>query len=83
MVVNAGGSSHPTKKLREDHGTPSRTSVAGKSMSAIQRLLAGAVHNTEVRGEVIPTLPFVTSSVSATPEHEDGNQTDSVAGTNI
>ncbi|GKD65517.1 hypothetical protein Tco_1307625 [Tanacetum coccineum] len=83
VVVDAGGSSHPTKKLREDHGTPSGTSVAGKSMSAIQRLLVGAVHNAEVRGEVILTLPFVTSSVSATPEHEDGNQTDSVAGTNI
>ncbi|GJV30506.1 hypothetical protein Tco_1386954 [Tanacetum coccineum] len=64
VVVDAGGSSHPTKKLKEDHETPSETSVA-------------------VRGEVIRTLPFVTSSVSSTPEHEDGNQTNSVAGTNI
>ncbi|GKG31425.1 hypothetical protein Tco_0423913, partial [Tanacetum coccineum] len=29
MVVDAGGSSHPTKKLKEDHETPSGTSVAG------------------------------------------------------
>ncbi|GKG65088.1 hypothetical protein Tco_0669507, partial [Tanacetum coccineum] len=28
-----------------------------------QRLLAGAVLNDEVRGEPVPTLPFVTSSV--------------------
>ncbi|GJS98621.1 hypothetical protein Tco_0819791 [Tanacetum coccineum] len=62
VVVDVGGSSHRAKKLREDHKTPSGTSVAGKSMSAIQRLLTGAVHNVEVRGEVIPTLPFVTSS---------------------
>ncbi|GKG05811.1 hypothetical protein Tco_0325897, partial [Tanacetum coccineum] len=36
------------------------------------RLLAGVVLNAEVRGEAIPTLPFVTSFVSATPEHEGG-----------
>ncbi|GJS50746.1 hypothetical protein Tco_0624108 [Tanacetum coccineum] len=80
VVVDVGGSSHRAKKLREDHKTPSGTFVAGKSMSAIQRLLTGAVHNVEVRGEVIPTLPFFTSSISATPEHEDGNQTDSAEG---
>nr|GEY23956.1 hypothetical protein [Tanacetum cinerariifolium] len=55
-------SSHPPKKLREDHGTPSGPSVAGKSRSAVQRILVRAVMNDEVRGEPIPTLPFVTSS---------------------
>ncbi|GJV12824.1 hypothetical protein Tco_1354365, partial [Tanacetum coccineum] len=83
VVVDAGGSSHPSKRLREDHGTPSGASVGGKSMSAVQRLLAGAVLNAEVRGKAIPTLPFVTSSVSATPEHEDGDHTDSVVGLNL
>nr|GEX25415.1 reverse transcriptase domain-containing protein [Tanacetum cinerariifolium] len=34
VVADAGGSSHPPQKLREDHGTPSRPSVAGKSRSA-------------------------------------------------
>ncbi|GKG59197.1 hypothetical protein Tco_0602906, partial [Tanacetum coccineum] len=58
--ADAGGLSHPPKKLREDHRTPSGVSVGGKSRSAVQRLLVGAVQNAEVRGGVIPTLPFVT-----------------------
>nr|GEY27319.1 transposase (putative), gypsy type [Tanacetum cinerariifolium] len=57
-----------TEDLREDHGTLSGPSVPGKSRSAVQRLLVRAMLNAEVRGEPIPTLPFVTSSVSATPE---------------
>ncbi|GKD46389.1 hypothetical protein Tco_1271034 [Tanacetum coccineum] len=83
VVADAGESSHPAKKLREDHETPSGTSVGGKSMSAVQRLLVGAMLNADVRGEAIPTLPFVTSSISATPEREGGDHTDSVAGTNL
>ncbi|GKE35812.1 hypothetical protein Tco_1455134, partial [Tanacetum coccineum] len=70
-VVDAGEPSHPTKKLRNDHGTPGGPTVGGKSRSAVQRLFAGAALNAKVRGEVIPTLPFVTSSVSVTPEHEE------------
>nr|GEW00050.1 scarecrow-like protein 8 [Tanacetum cinerariifolium] len=81
VVADAGGSSHPPKK--EDHGTLSGPSVAGKSRYAIQRLLARAMMNAEVRGEPIPTLPFVTSSVSVTPEHEGGDHTDSVIGLNL
>ncbi|GKC31766.1 hypothetical protein Tco_1039060, partial [Tanacetum coccineum] len=73
----------PAKKLREDRGAPGETSVSGKSMPAIQQLLAGAVQNADVRGEPIHSLPFVTSSVSATPEREDEDHTDSVAGTNL
>ncbi|GKA16415.1 hypothetical protein Tco_0696162 [Tanacetum coccineum] len=83
MAVDAGESSHPPKKLREDHGTPSGTSVGGKSRSSLQWLLAGAVLNAEVRGEVVPTLPFVTSSVSATLEREGEDHTDSVTGHNL
>nr|GEX73753.1 hypothetical protein [Tanacetum cinerariifolium] len=83
IVADAGGSSHPPKKLREDHGTLSGPSVAGKSRSTVQMLLAGAVLNVEVRGESIPTLPFVTSSVSATPEREGGDHTDFVTGLNL
>nr|GEW84008.1 hypothetical protein [Tanacetum cinerariifolium] len=49
--------------------------VSGKSVSAVQRLLVGAVQNAEVRGEVALTLPFVISSVSATPKHECGDHT--------
>ncbi|GJS71471.1 hypothetical protein Tco_0704312 [Tanacetum coccineum] len=70
IVSDAGGPSHPPKKLREDHGTLSGASIGGKSRSTVQRLLAGVVQNAKVRGEPIPTLPFVMSSVSATPESE-------------
>ncbi|GJY39263.1 hypothetical protein Tco_0425627 [Tanacetum coccineum] len=83
VVVDAGEASHPPKKLREDYGTPSGAWVGGKSRSAVQRLLAGAVLNAEVRGEPIPTLPFVASSVSATPRREGGDHTDSVSGPNL
>ncbi|GJY82332.1 gypsy type transposase [Tanacetum coccineum] len=83
VVVDTGGPSHPPKKLREDYETPGGPSVAGKSRSAVQRLLAGAVLNAEVRGEPIPALPFVTSSVSATPEREGGDHIDSVTGLNL
>ncbi|GKC13340.1 hypothetical protein Tco_1010122, partial [Tanacetum coccineum] len=71
--------SHPAKKLRGDHDTPGGTSVAGKSRSAVQMLLARAVLNPEVGIAALPTFPFVTSPVSTTPEHEGGDQTDSVA----
>ncbi|GKB06660.1 hypothetical protein Tco_1136792 [Tanacetum coccineum] len=83
VAVDTGESSHPPKKLREDHGTPSGASVGGKSRSFLRRLLVGAVLNAEVKGEVVPTLPFVTSSVSATPEREGEDYTDSVTGLNL
>ncbi|GJT34822.1 gypsy type transposase [Tanacetum coccineum] len=82
-IVDADELSHPARKLRDDHGAPGGPFVAGKSRSAVQRLLARAVLNAEVRGEPIPTLPFVTSSVSATPEREDEHPADSVTGLNL
>ncbi|GKB36079.1 hypothetical protein Tco_0881021 [Tanacetum coccineum] len=81
--VDASGPSHPPKKLREDYGDPNGPFVVGKLKSAVQRFLAGAVLYAEVRGEPIPTLPFVTSSVSATPERENENPADSVTGPNL
>ncbi|GKE15476.1 hypothetical protein Tco_1423053, partial [Tanacetum coccineum] len=42
-----------------------------------------AVLNADVRGEAIPTLPFVTSSVSAKLEREGRDHTDSVVGPNL
>ncbi|GKF17381.1 hypothetical protein Tco_0062299, partial [Tanacetum coccineum] len=80
MVVDAGEPSHPAKKLRGDHSTPGGPSVAGKSRSAVQRLLAGALLNPKVGIAALPTLPFVTSTLSDTPEHEGGDHTDSVTG---
>ncbi|GJZ77878.1 hypothetical protein Tco_0642550, partial [Tanacetum coccineum] len=82
-IVDAGEPSHPAKKLSDDHGTPGGPFVAGKSRSAVQRLLAGAVLNAMVRGGPVLTLPFVTSSVFATPEREDEHVADSVTGLDL
>ncbi|GJZ43033.1 hypothetical protein Tco_0590288 [Tanacetum coccineum] len=82
-VVDVGEPSHPAKKLRDDHGTPGGPTVGGKSRSAVQHLFAEAVLNAKVRGEVIPTFPFVTSSVSATPERKEEDHTNSLAGANL
>ncbi|GJV86900.1 gypsy type transposase [Tanacetum coccineum] len=65
---DAGEPLHPAKKLREDHKTSTGPSVVGKSKSALQRLLAGTVLNMEVRVAALPTLPFITSFVSVTPD---------------
>nr|GEX01798.1 transposase (putative), gypsy type [Tanacetum cinerariifolium] len=83
VVADASGPSYPPKKLREDYGAMGGASTAGKSRSAVQSLFTGAVLNAEARGEPIPPLPFVTSSVSATPERKDKSPADSVTGLNL
>ncbi|GJX21899.1 hypothetical protein Tco_0226344 [Tanacetum coccineum] len=72
-----------SNRQREDHGISTGPSVAGKSRSALQRLLAGAVLNPEVGVVALPTLPFITSSVFVTLEREDGGQTEFMAGANL
>ncbi|GJW86380.1 hypothetical protein Tco_0161720, partial [Tanacetum coccineum] len=54
-----------------------------KKRKTVAMFLAGAVLNAEVKGEPILTLPFVTSSVSATPERENENPADSVTGPDL
>nr|GEW60055.1 hypothetical protein [Tanacetum cinerariifolium] len=83
IVTDAGESSHPPKKLREDHRILSGASIGGKSRSVVQRLLAGAVQNAEVNGDPVPTFPFVTSSISATLKREGEGHTDSITGLNL
>ncbi|GJX79939.1 hypothetical protein Tco_0328088 [Tanacetum coccineum] len=58
VVSDAGKPSHLPKKLREDHETSTGPFVAGKSKSALQRLLVGAVLNPKVGVAALPTLPF-------------------------
>ncbi|GJZ33545.1 hypothetical protein Tco_0578981, partial [Tanacetum coccineum] len=82
-VFDFGEPSHPAKKLRDGHEVLSGPTIGGKSQSAIHRLLVGAVLNAEVRGETAPTFPFVTSSVSATQEREEGDHTNSLVGANL
>ncbi|GKA00452.1 hypothetical protein Tco_0673002 [Tanacetum coccineum] len=82
-VVDASGSSHPPKKLKGDYETFSGVATGGKSPSVIKELLASSILNVEVGVEAVATLPLITSSVSATPEHEGGDPTDSVTGSNL
>ncbi|GKC30841.1 hypothetical protein Tco_1038135, partial [Tanacetum coccineum] len=84
-VADASGSSHPPKKLRGEGGHRASSGVAtgGKSPSVVRELLASSLLNVETGVEAVATLPFVTSSVSATPEREDDNLTDSVTGANL
>nr|GEU45055.1 nucleolar protein [Tanacetum cinerariifolium] len=83
VVVDTSGASHPPKKIEGDHGTPSEASVGGKSHSALQRLLAGAMLNVEVGVTTAHTLPFMIAFVSTTPEREDEDHTDVVAEPNL
>nr|GFA23733.1 hypothetical protein [Tanacetum cinerariifolium] len=78
-VVDAGGPSHPPKKLREDFGPLGGVSTAKKSMVVVQSLFPRAMLEAEARGEPVPTLPFVTSSVSATPERKDRSPANSIS----
>ncbi|GKG55911.1 hypothetical protein Tco_0574805, partial [Tanacetum coccineum] len=71
------------KKLKDYYGAPGGPFVADKSRSAVQRLLVRAVLNAEVRGGLVLTLPFVTSSMSTTPEREDEHLADSVTSLNL
>ncbi|GKD31926.1 hypothetical protein Tco_1242704 [Tanacetum coccineum] len=57
--------------------------IGGKSLSVIKELLASSILSVEAGVSAMPTLPFVTSSVSATPGREDGAPLDSVTGVNL
>ncbi|GJT92205.1 hypothetical protein Tco_1081050 [Tanacetum coccineum] len=83
-AVGASGSSHPPKKLRGGgHVTPSGVATGGKSPSVLKELLASSILNVEVDVTAVATLPFITSTISATPEREGGDHTDSVTGPNL
>ncbi|GKG58204.1 hypothetical protein Tco_0591983, partial [Tanacetum coccineum] len=56
----------PPKKLRGDYGTSSEVVIGGKSSSIIKELLASSILSAEAGVSAMPTLPFVTSSMSAT-----------------
>ncbi|GJR73235.1 hypothetical protein Tco_0085600 [Tanacetum coccineum] len=84
-AVGASGSDHPPKKLREDHGTSSDIGVSTgrKSLVALQGLLERSTLAAEVDVIVAATVPFITSSVTPTPEREGGGNTDYVSGLNL
>nr|GEV30660.1 hypothetical protein [Tanacetum cinerariifolium] len=69
--------------VEDGYRTPSETSVSGKSRSTLKRLLVGAVLNAKVRVAAMPTLPFMTASISSTPEREVRDYTNSATGPNL
>ncbi|GJX68407.1 hypothetical protein Tco_0304134 [Tanacetum coccineum] len=81
----ASGPGHPPKKLKEDHGTSgdAGASTAGKSLAALQDLLDKSTLAAEIGVTAAATVPFVTSSVTPTPEHEGGEYTDFVSAANF
>ncbi|GKA34455.1 hypothetical protein Tco_0720884 [Tanacetum coccineum] len=54
-----------------------------KSSSVLKELLASSMLNVEVGVATVATLPMITSSVSATPEHESGAPADSITRLNL
>ncbi|GJX56320.1 hypothetical protein Tco_0286217 [Tanacetum coccineum] len=74
-AAGASGSDYPPKKLREDHGTSGDVgaSTAGKSLAALEGLLARSTLAVEVGVTAATTVPFVTSSVTLTLEREGGD----------
>ncbi|GKD91141.1 hypothetical protein Tco_1366648, partial [Tanacetum coccineum] len=82
-ATDAGGSSHPPKKLRGDYGTSGEAATSGKSPSVLKELLASSMLNVEAGVAAVATLPMVTSSVSATLEHKSGPPTDSITELNL
>ncbi|GKG51066.1 hypothetical protein Tco_0539190, partial [Tanacetum coccineum] len=68
-------------RLREYHSTfgDAGVSTAGKSLAALQDFLDKSTLAAEIGVTTAATVPFVTSSVTPTPEHEGGGNADSVS----
>ncbi|GKD07377.1 hypothetical protein Tco_1187062 [Tanacetum coccineum] len=74
---------HPPKRLRADYGRPSGPTVVGKSPSALNMLLQDSLLSVKQGVRALPTLPFVTSSVTASSLEEGGDHTDSATGPSL
>ncbi|GJS01656.1 hypothetical protein Tco_0318164 [Tanacetum coccineum] len=83
IAADVGEPSHPPKRLREDHETPSGASVGGKSMSAVQRLLVGAVQNAEGEGHIDSVTGLNLRSVSAPQRFVIASDSSHHSGANI
>ncbi|GJU68570.1 hypothetical protein Tco_1254829 [Tanacetum coccineum] len=75
--------SHPPKRLRADYETTGGSVAGGKSPSVLNRLLQDSRLTVEQGVPALPTLPFITSSVTASPLEEGGDHTDSVTGPSL
>ncbi|GJQ97070.1 hypothetical protein Tco_0008209 [Tanacetum coccineum] len=75
--------SHPPKRLRADYGTTGGSATRGKSPSVLNRLLQDSRLMVEQGVPALPTLPIITSSVTASPLEEGGDRTDSVTSPSL
>lgn len=83
VPLNIGELSLPTKKSKDNHGVVHRSTIPGKSMAIIQSLLSSSMLNC-VRGvDPLPTVPFVSSSVSATSECEVEAEAEASSGAHL
>ncbi|GKE29527.1 hypothetical protein Tco_1444911, partial [Tanacetum coccineum] len=79
----AGGGQEIETEIVTGIRTSSGAATDGKSPSVLKELLASSMLNVEVGVAIVVTLPMVTSSVSATPEHESGVPADSITRLNL
>ncbi|GKD61882.1 hypothetical protein Tco_1299391 [Tanacetum coccineum] len=84
-IDGASGSGYPPKRLRKDHDTSgdAGASKIKKSLAALQDLLDKSTIAAEIGATAADTVPFVTSYVTPTPEHEGRAYTDSVSAANV
>ncbi|GJU11269.1 hypothetical protein Tco_1133665 [Tanacetum coccineum] len=75
--------SQPPKRLRADYGTTRVSVTGGKSPSVLNRLLQDSRLLVEQGIPALPTLPFITSSVTASPLEEGGDHTDFATGPSL
>ncbi|GKB49750.1 hypothetical protein Tco_0900503 [Tanacetum coccineum] len=75
--------SNPPKRLRVDYGTAGGSATRGKSPSVLNRLLQDSQLMVEQGVLALPTLPFITSSMTASPLEEGGDHTESVTGPSL
>ncbi|GJR31595.1 hypothetical protein Tco_1107827 [Tanacetum coccineum] len=75
--------SYPPKRFRADYGTTGGFAGGGKSPSVLNRLLHASRLMVEQGVLALPTLPFITSSVTASPLEEGEDHTNLVTGPSL
>ncbi|GKA12219.1 hypothetical protein Tco_0691765, partial [Tanacetum coccineum] len=75
--------SHPPKRLRADYETTGVSATGGKSPSVLKMFLQDSRLLVEQGIPALHTLPFITSSVTASPLEEGRDHTDSATGPSL
>nr|GEX81250.1 hypothetical protein [Tanacetum cinerariifolium] len=81
-AANSGQKAETGTTTERDHGAFSEAATNSKSPAVLRELLESSMLNVEVGVATVVTLPMVTSSVFATPEHESCPATDSITRLN-